>query len=310
MPFRVAPTAIPMSFTHDTNRLVGDLTVGASGAAPTVVLVWGSGPGGRRWEDVPQRFAAAGFSFFAYDRPGSGESTGDWRRMTFEDRADEVVAALEALVRRPEVDPEQLWLFGGSQGGWVAPLAATRYHDLAGLLLQSPPAVGVVEQESYRLARQVDPEDADRAVEAFAGLITKLRAGLDSGPDLRVLEADRVPGSWQEAVLEAVGAPGSPDLAFLAGIIDHDPVPVLQAIRCPLLAVFGEEDALVPVGRSIEALEAALTMSGHADHRIAVFPGADHGLRVAGPDGRVHVPGFIELVIAWLARRTRVPYPH
>lgn len=37
--------------------------------------------------------------------------------MTFEDRADEVVAALEALGHRPEVDPRQRWLFGGSQGG-------------------------------------------------------------------------------------------------------------------------------------------------------------------------------------------------
>lgn len=310
MPFRVAPTALSMSFTHDTNRLVGDLTVGAPGAAPTVVLVWGSGPGGRRWEDVPQRFAVAGFNFFAYDRPGSGESTGDWRRMTFEDRADEVIAALEALVRRPEVEPRQLWLFGGSQGGWVAPLAATRCDDVAGLVLGSPPAVGVVEQESYRLARQVCRRDAAQAVKAFTGVVAKLRAGLDPGPDLRVLEADRVPESWQEAVLEAVGAPGSPDLAFLGRIIDYDPVPVLQAIRCPLLAVFGEEDALVPIGRSIEALETALRTSGHVDHQIAVFPGADHGLRVTGPAGRTHVPGFIELVIAWLARRTTMPLPN
>lgn len=66
-----------MSFTHDKHRLEGDLTVGTARAAPTVVLVWGSGPGGRRWEEVPHRFAAAGFNFFAYDRPGSGESTGD-----------------------------------------------------------------------------------------------------------------------------------------------------------------------------------------------------------------------------------------
>ncbi len=116
------------------------------------------------------RFAGAGFAFLAYDRPGSGESTGDWRAMTLQDRADEVAAAMDVLVTRPEVDPQHIWLLGGSQGGWVAPLVATRRDDVAGL-----PASGSRFQE----ARQVAGEPAATlAVDAYARIVRRLREGL------------------------------------------------------------------------------------------------------------------------------------
>ena len=37
------------------------------------------------------------------------------------------------------------------------------------------------------------------------------------------------------------------ELEFFAGIADYDPVPVLERLRCPILAIFGEDDVLVPV---------------------------------------------------------------
>src|SRR6266511_3285783 len=66
-------------------------------ASGGLVFVQGSGPGDRDWWDWPERFAAVGVATLAYDKPGVGESEGDWMLQTLEDRAIEAIAAADAL---------------------------------------------------------------------------------------------------------------------------------------------------------------------------------------------------------------------
>lgn len=93
------------------------------------------------------------------------------------------------------------------------------------------------------------------------------------------------------------------ELEFFAGVADFDPVPTLEKLTCPILAIFGSDDVLVPTEASVAAYEAAFARSGHRNHEI-VFPGADHGLRVPDPaTGRPRrAPGFFELITARLVR--------
>jgi pimeloyl-ACP methyl ester carboxylesterase len=94
------------------------------------------------------------------------------------------------------------------------------------------------------------------------------------------------------------------ELAFFGGIADYDPIPALEALRCPLLAIFGADDVHVPTQASVAAYQAAFARSGHNRHQIAVFPGADHRILVADPaTGRPRrAPGLFELITAWLVR--------
>ncbi|GIJ13079.1 alpha/beta hydrolase family protein [Micromonospora andamanensis] len=94
------------------------------------------------------------------------------------------------------------------------------------------------------------------------------------------------------------GRHDTPSIAFLAGIADHDPTAALRSLSCPILAVFGAEDLLVPVGESARVVATILRDAGHDDHEIVVFPGADHNLRF----GTARAPGFDELVVTWLQR--------
>lgn len=139
---------------HGSSRLVGDLVLPmGAGPHPAVVTVFGSGPGGRRAYDWPERFAAAGFAFYSYDRPGCGESSGDWQSMDFADRADETLSAVACLAGHSAIDPGRIVLFGGSQGGWVAPAAATRSSAVAAVVTFSGPGVSPAVQEEYRIGR-------------------------------------------------------------------------------------------------------------------------------------------------------------
>jgi len=69
-------------------------------------------------------------------------------------------------------------------------------------------------------------------------------------------------------------------IAFLAGIADHDPTSALAALSCPLLAIFGADDLLVPVEDSVRVIIRTLEDAHHTDHAIVVFPHADHNIRI------------------------------
>ena len=307
-----APTSTELSFTHGSDTLVGDLVQPPwPGPHPAVVFVEGSGPGGRDLGTWPTRLAAAGIASFAYDKPGSGASTGDWTRQTLTDRAAETIAAVRTLRQRDDVRSDTVALIGHSQGGWVAPLAAITDDTIAAIVIVSGPGVGVLAQEEYRLRHQLPAEgftdtDVQQALTLFRDQIDRIRSGED--PE----HVHAAQAKWETAGWYPLLAGTTPrSIAFIAGIADHDPTQALATLRCPLLAVFGADDLLVPVADSIRTIE---NIRRNADHEIVVFPHADHNIRIYTGTGPAQVrgggytpgiraPGFDELIVTWLQRR-------
>ena len=109
---------------------VGDLRAltwvpDAPGPLPGIVIVDGSGDGAcDDWGEWPERFTGCGAVVLAHDKPGCGGSPGNWLEQTFEDRAQESLAALAVLRAHPACSGQPVGLLGFSQGGWVALLAA------------------------------------------------------------------------------------------------------------------------------------------------------------------------------------------
>jgi uncharacterized protein len=320
------PCVQELSFAHRGDRLVGDLVLPPwPGPHPGVVFVEGSGPGGRDQGPWPTRLAAAGFASLAYDKPGSGASTGDWTGQSLTDRAEETAAAVQALSERAEIQADAIALFGGSQGGWVSHLAATIVDGaVAAVVATSGPGVDVLTQEEYRLRHQLpaqgfDQHDIDTALTLLHEQVDQVRAGEDPA----VVHTSQA--AWHDTEWYPLLAGTSPQtIGFLALIADYDPVPALAKLECPLLAIFGADDLLVPVEDSIRAITTTLTRSGHRDHQIVVFPRADHSIRVYTghepprvQDGHYEpgqaAPGYPELVVTWLqrhlARHSRAPRP-
>ena len=85
----------------------------------------------------------AGYAVFNYDKRGVDDSDGQFTEVGVEtagwrlpELADDAVAAAAFVRGLDEIDPASVGLMGGSQAGWVNPLAASRSDDLAFVVMR------------------------------------------------------------------------------------------------------------------------------------------------------------------------------
>src|SRR4030095_3420265 len=139
-------------FNNGDVKLAGTLLIPPPGPAraPAIVFTHGGGPAVRElfW-GLGYLFAARGFAVLTYDKRGAGHSTGNWREASFEDLADDAVAAAKFLQSRTDVAANQIGFWGLSQGGWIAPLAASRFPDAAFAIALSGGGLSPAETELF-----------------------------------------------------------------------------------------------------------------------------------------------------------------
>jgi pimeloyl-ACP methyl ester carboxylesterase len=316
-----------VGFTSGSLRLAGTVylpTTREQHAA--VVLIHGSGPetrdGGGHLKDVAVSFATRGIACLTYDKRGVGESQGDWLLADLDDLAGDAVAGFDMLAARAEIDPRRVGVWGFSQGGWIAPLAAVRSGRVAFVVSVSGNAVSPASQEMYRIQAELR---ADGFAEADVGDALALRQlALDvlrtgRGQE-QLVEAYR--HVWEPRIpwLDYVGIPFSPDQLAAAGddawrwarhVLFYDPAPTLERLRVPVLAIFGTLDRKTPFRESAAGFERCLSGRPDADLTMRFFPGANHGLRVAQTGGRreandplPYVTGYFEAMAEWILAKT------
>jgi uncharacterized protein len=292
------------------------------GAAPhaAVVLFHGSGPQERdlftaRW------FAAQGIAALAYDKRGTGQSTGDFRTGPFMDLCDDGLAAIGYLKSRSEIDAKRIGVWGLSQGGWLGPLAASRSADVAWVIAVSGPGVSPGEQMIVYYANELRSDGApERDVREAGNLRCEVYEYLFTGKGYEQVKADLDRARtrpWygkvkmqQDKLFERLQPPAElnerdhPNIVRFAREMHYDPVPALQALRVPALFLFGDQDQLIPVEKSKEVIQRVLMQSGHRDFTIRTFHNADHGMYLIAGAGAGDIdPEYLDTMRSWLAAR-------
>jgi pimeloyl-ACP methyl ester carboxylesterase len=279
-----------VGFDAGSARLAGEVVVPhGAGPFPAVVFVHGSGPATHGdWQDEARYLAEGGVAALAYDKPGCGASTGDWTRQSFDDRAAETLAALRFLQRQAGVDPALVGLLGASQGAWVAPMAAAVSDDVSFVVAASASGVGPREQDRFRVEQGLgsggfSEADVERALTRWEERDRRLERG-DPAAAILADEREVRDEPWYP-ILDF----DTPDvLDFVGRNWTFDPVPHLKRCRCPVLAVWGAEDGIVPVERSRAIF--AEVLGGRV--QLVVLPRSGHHLRVGqgAPWGSAALP--------------------
>jgi pimeloyl-ACP methyl ester carboxylesterase len=142
---------VSVRFESRGARLAGTLSFPArEGPHPAVVWVHGSGPETRdAASPIFTGLLDPRFAVFAYDKRGAGESQGECCPLDFDLLADDVLAAVDALRSRDEINDDRIGLLALSQGGWIAPLAAAKSERVRFAVILSGSAVSVGEEDLY-----------------------------------------------------------------------------------------------------------------------------------------------------------------
>jgi len=131
--------AEPIAFvSRDGTRLAGWF-IPASARTPAPAIVLSHGWSRSRAELLPHAdfLHRAGYGVLAFDYRYRGESEGAHVTMGLHEQ-DDLLAALDALCARPEVDAARVGVFGMSLGGAIALLAAARDTRVRALAVEAP----------------------------------------------------------------------------------------------------------------------------------------------------------------------------
>ncbi len=275
-----------VSFVSEQDTLVGSLILPEGpGPFPTAVLVAGRGYGSGRDEmgEWGTMLARNGVAAFAYDRLGTGASTGVDSTTTTRDRVRSVDAALDAVLARPEVRADAVGVVSNSAGGWVTPLAVEDRVDVAFWVALVPPVGSLAEQQSATvrelMRRSGEPftsADYDAATAYQTALVEQSGAGVPWAEIAPLVRAARATAWGPYADLP--DGPTDEQPAYFARRPGFDNTAALRRMRVPTLAVYGGADEIVPPGDHVPALRALYAEAGNDDLAVLVLPGVDHSL--------------------------------
>jgi hypothetical protein len=227
-----------------------------------------------------------------FDRRGEGGSTGDSSRGRFQLQAEDALAVREAL------DVDRVGMWGLSQGGWIAPLAAAQSDRVA--FVVGVASTGVTPSEQMMYATEEQLRLAGYGDDVVARALDLRRRFEDSVHDRHVdeeaLSADLLVALDEEwfgrlwlppTLLDEEGK------RLWIEEMDFDPEPVFARVRVPALLFFGEYDSWSPVQPSVDAWRRA--RGDAAD--IVVVPGAEHDMTL--PDETIS-PEYERRLVDWL----------
>lgn len=314
-------------------ELAGTLTLPeGEGVFTAVVMITGSGAQNRDEElmghkpflVIADHLTRNGIAVLRYDDRGVGGSGGDAASGTTFDFATDAVSAVRYLKTRPEIGP--IGLVGHSEGGIIAPIAATQCEDidfivlLAGTGIRGDKLLLAQEKLIYQ-AGGMDDEEINQILEVNAAafglaLYTQdlpsfeaelgayLKEKMDDGSieipegmtydELYQLQMDSMTNPW------------------MYEFIRLDPAQWLSRVTCPVLALNGSKDLQVPAKYNFPAISEALEEAGNNDYTLRKYPGLNHLFQeseTGHPEEYAQIeqtfaPVVLEEMTAWIKART------
>jgi pimeloyl-ACP methyl ester carboxylesterase len=316
--------------------LAGTLTLPPSpGRHPAVVLITGSGPENRDEEVfgfkvfrlIADHLTRNGIAVLRCDDRGVGGSNGSTPNSTSADFADDVVAEVAFLKARPDIDAKHIGVLGHSEGGLIGPLAATRSPDIAFVVMLSGPALTgeqiLLAQGAAMLkvhgATQADLDkqartqrllmDAAKKNDGWDAAEKQLQAEVaEQVAQLPESQRARMSEIGQQQIKGQIAAVRQPWFRFF---LTYDPLPALEKLKCPVLALFGELDLQVPTADNKAAMEKVFAKARNRDVTIKVLPQANHLYQVAKTGDpaeyttlkKEFVPELLPLLTTWIQER-------
>lgn len=314
--------------------LAGTLTLPrGAGPFPAVVMVSGSGAQDRDetmflhrpFAVIADALARKGIATLRYDDRGTAQSTGSFAGSTTEDFSRDAEAAVAFARSAPEISKAQVGLLGHSEGGLVAPMVAARSNAVSFVILLAAPAVrfdslSVLQNRASLVAMGASAQAATDREPLLRSIYSAVIASTDSAQlATRMLAALRAEYLRSPAGMPMPSAADAARLQRMYSapwrnfLMRYDPIPALQKLRVPVLALNGTKDVQVPAAENLRAIQSAIGASGQRDITVIALPELNHFFQHAGNGTmseyllieETFAPEAIRAITDWLGAKVR-----
>jgi len=266
---------------------------------PAVLLISGSGAQDRNEEVMGHRpflvladhLTRNGIAVLRVDDRGVGGSAGYLYDSTSVDLAQDVIAGVNYLKKRREIDSNKIGLIGHSEGGLIAPIVAVQDDSIAFIVLMAGtglPGEDILYLQSRLIAEAsgVNPNNIEQYINRRRTLYSVLKSD-DPDDEIRKTLKEMFMEDLKSKTEAEKKAMGEPNAAFEAQMsyfmsrwfrffLSYDPTTYLKKVKCPVLAINGEKDLQVPAKENLNAIMNALKEAENSQVTIKEIPGLNH----------------------------------
>lgn len=314
------------NFRNSTNSYIveevtipsGDITLHGElylpnrpGPHPAVVYMHGGGNNYDVLMNAPRyyapRLAHCGYATLIYDKRGTGESGGVFHEATYDDYVFDAGNAANLLSDYNQIDSSKIGIYGGSQGGRLAPIVAIRFPSVSFAISASGPIGTIADQSTFNMEYALKLRGyQDTTIKHVMPLWKKHHEAWESmNPDdlnevaegimkkREFIDLMALPNTQQEFLADS-------NLFFLRPVYNSMSVNYfdeLVNLDVPWLAYFGELDPIINVWESVKNIQNQMAIAGNKDYEIIVFKNVGHSLE--NNDTGEYIP-TIRVVINWM----------
>lgn len=274
------------------------------GSFPAVLLITGSGPQNRDEELMGHKpFAVIadyltnkGYVVLRIDDRGVGKTTGDRKASTSADFADDVMAGIDYLKTRDEVNTKKIGLMGHSEGGLIAPMVASQRKDVSFIVLMAGPGVKIPQLMAEQNAAILKTNGLnDTIIREYIKLYNGMTDAIitsATGVDAKNKMINNLTNWKATASSEALDFTGlkgdKRDVEYIDGFMEiyhdkwfnyflkSDPQLYLQKLSCKVLALNGDKDIQVISKSNLEGIRQSLAKSKSKVYDVKELPGLNH----------------------------------
>ncbi len=336
MPYPYAEEEVSYKNVKDNVKLAGTLTLPrTTGKHSAVILITGSGrqdrdetiAGHRPFLVLADYLTRKGIAVLRVDDRGIGGSGGGSLSETTENFAGDVLAGIEYLKTRKEINPKQIGLIGHSEGGVIAPMVAVRSKNVAFIVMlagtgQTGEDLLLTQLALIEKGGGMKPEAIAQAIDFQKSLYAIIKAEPDNRraeQKINEMLANRK-SKMNEGELKEFAQDEANLKAQLSTILSpwyryfllYNPRPTLQKVKVPVLALNGEADLQVARYDNLARISDALKAGGNKNVTVKSFPKLNHLFQTSetglpkeyGEIEETISPQVLETISIWILERT------
>jgi pimeloyl-ACP methyl ester carboxylesterase len=336
-PFPYDEQDVSYKNSKDNVKIAGTLTTPRDGDKhPAVILITGSGAqdrdetifGHKPFLLLADYLTRRGIAVLRVDDRGVGGTDAGATDFTDENYAEDVLAGIEFLKGRKEIDAKKIGLIGHSEGGMIAPMVAARSKNVAFIVLmaglgQTGADVIYTQTELLNKADGSSRFVTEQTIKLLKSVMSILKTEADNKLAAQKIDAAiaRQKSDLSEeqkkefASIEQTIRAQTPMYvsAWFRYFILYNPRPTLEKVKIPVLALNGENDLQVAFRENLGLIETGLKSGGNKNVTVKSFPKLNHLFQTSttgstseyGEINETISPVVLETISNWILKRTK-----